>query len=532
MKTLKNEVVMSSKSEPQKAEQTTKSQPENSRRAFLGKALKLAGVTGMTGALASKTRTAQALPLNVSESDLVFLPTTQLAAMIQAKKISSLEMTSLFIDRILKVDPILNAVVTPCFDRAIAEAKIADAALARGVVKGPLHGVPMTIKDSIDTEGVVTTGGTQGRSHFVPEKDASVVARLRSAGAILMGKTNTPEFTLGGVSGLGTTANILFGMTRNPHNPKYTVYGSSGGAGAIVAAGGSPFDIGSDFGGSVRSPSHACGIAGLKPTTGRVPRTGHIVGYGGAFDSYQQLGPMARYVEDLELILPIISGPDYLDAIIYDIPLGKTSSVSIPNLRVGYYMQQGQGAAGPAREVAATIESAVAALKRAGCSVREDTPPRIMEAMELRSELRNADGNAWQKRLTEHYGTIVPGPSRKFDLPQSEASKFTAMFAQQDSIKSDILKFMENYDVLITPVRSIPVPPIGDPDQIGALPGSSFTAIYNITGYPAGVVRGGHSDDGLPIGVQVVGQPWMEHVVLAVMKFLEQELEGYQRPNL
>jgi len=140
--------------------------------------------------------------------------------------------------------------------------------------------------------------------------------------------------------------------------------------------------------------------------------------------------------------------------------------------------------------------------------------------------------HAWQKRLTEHYGTIVPGPSRKFDLPQSEASKFTAMFAQQDSIKSDILKFMENYDVLITPVRSIPVPPIGDPDQIGALPGSSFTAIYNVTGYLAGVVRGGHSDDGLPIGVQVVGQPWMEHVVLAVMKFLEQELEGYQRPPL
>ena len=170
MKTLKNEVVMSSKSDPQKAEQPSKSQPDNSRRAFLGKALKLAGVTGVTGALASKTRTAQALPLNVSESDLVYLPTTQLAAMIQAKKISSLEMTSLFIDRILKVDPILNAVVTPCFDRAIAEAKIADAALARGVVKGPLHGVPMTIKDSIDTEGVVTTGGTQGRSHFVPEK--------------------------------------------------------------------------------------------------------------------------------------------------------------------------------------------------------------------------------------------------------------------------------------------------------------------------------------------------------------------------
>lgn len=472
------------------------------------------------------------LDSTISQSDLIFLPVTQLAEMVRSRKISSLELTNLYIDRIQRVDPILNAVVTPCFERAISEARSADEALARGVVKGPLHGVPMTIKDSIDTEGVVTTGGTQGRSHFVPEKDATVVARLRAAGAVLMGKTNTPEFTLGGVSGLGTTANILFGMTRNPHNPKYTVYGSSGGAGAIVAAGGSPFDIGSDFGGSIRSPSHACGIAGIKPTTGRVPRTGHIVGYGGAFDSYQQLGPMARYVEDLELILPIISGPDYLDAIIYDMPLGVTDSVSIPELRVGYYLQQGQGAAGPAREVEATIESAVAALKGAGCSVREDTPPRIMEAMELRTELRNADGNAWQKRLTEGYGTVVPGPSRKFDLPQAEASDFTEMFARQDSIKSDILKFMQNYDVLISPVRSIPVPPIGDPDQIGGLPGSSFTAIYNVTGYPAGVVRGGHSEEGLPIGVQVVAQPWMEHVVLAVMKFLEKEMEGYQRPSI
>jgi len=418
--------------------------------------------------------------------------------------------------------------VMPCFDRALAEAKAADEALAKGKSKGPLHGVPMTIKDSIETEGVISTGGTQGRSHYIPPRDATVVARLRAAGGILLGKTNTPEFTTGGVSGLGTTANILYGMTRNPYDTRYTVYGSSGGAGAIVAAGGSPFDIGSDFGGSIRGPSHACGLAGIKPTSGRVPRTGHIIDYGGAFDSYQQLGPMARRVEDLVTILPLISGPDYLDAAIQAVPLGEVTSVKLGGLRVAIYTQQGPGAAGSASEVVAVIQAAAKALESAGCAVTEDVPPRIMEGDELRRRLTIGDGNAWQKRLTEHYKTIVPGPARKFDQPQVPVAEFIAMLEQQDSIKTDILTFMEKYDLLICPVRSTPVPMIGDPDKTADLAGSSFTSIFNITGYPAGVVRGGTCQNKLPIGVQVVGRPWTEHVVFAAMAHLEQALGGYQ----
>ena len=467
-----------------------------------------------------------------TETDPLFMSATKLAGLIRSKQISSVEAVQNFVDRIHAVNPLINAVVTPCFERAFAEAKAADAMLAKGESMGPLHGVPMTIKDSIDTAGVVTTGGTQGRSHFVPEKDASAVARLRAAGAILLGKTNTPEFTLGGVSGLNTTSNILFGMSRNPYNTKFSTYGSSGGAGAIVAAGGSAFDIGSDFGGSIRSPSHANGVAGLKPTTGRIPRTGHIVGYGGMFDSYQQLGPMARKVEDLVLLLPIVSGPDNLDAIIYDVPITEPSSVDVASLRVAHYTQQGPGGMKATREVQAVVDKAVAALKSAGCQVTEDTPPRIMEALDVRTELRNADGNAWQERLTKSYGTIVPGPSRRFDYPLIPMPRVTEMLEIQDEIKSEILAFMEDYDILICPVRGFPVSEIGDPLKTRAMPGGSFTAIFNVTGYPAGVVRGGTDSNGVPIGFQVVGRPWADGVVLAVMAYLESQLGGYEKPNI
>jgi amidase len=232
--------------------------------------------------------------------------------MIRERKISSSELVDLCLRQIDAVNPKINAVVALCADRARAEAKAADAKTAKGESLGPLHGVPFTIKDSLETEGVITTAGSLGLKSFLPKKDATVVARLRRGGAILLGKSNTPEFTLGG--GTRGTYNLVYGQTNNPYNTAHSPRGSSGGAAAIVAAGGSPFDIGSDFGGSIRSPAHACGIVGLKPTTGRVPRTGHWPGYGGAFDLYQQLGPLARWVEDMVTILPILSGPDFRDA--------------------------------------------------------------------------------------------------------------------------------------------------------------------------------------------------------------------------
>ena len=226
-----------------------------------------------------------------------------LAESIATRALSSEEVARTFLERIEAVNPQLNAVVQLASERALTEARAADAALARGESHGPLHGVPMTIKDSLDTEGVVSTGGTKGRAAFVPERDATVVSRLRAAGAILLGKTNTPELTLS-----FETNNAIYGRTSNPYDVDRTSGGSSGGAAAIVAAGGSPFDIGSDFGGSIRLPAHCCGIAGIKPSSGRVPRTGHIYPFGGVLDSFQQIGPLARSVDDLALLLPLLSG--------------------------------------------------------------------------------------------------------------------------------------------------------------------------------------------------------------------------------
>ena len=218
--------------------------------------------------------------------DIIYASARTMARAIQEKEVSAVELVDAHLARIEEVNPTINAVVQLAAERARAEAAEADAALARGESKGALHGVPFTLKDSIDTEGVITTGGTLGRKNYVPDADATVAARLRAAGGILLGKSNTPELTLA-----AETDNLVYGRTNNPFDVSRTTGGSSGGAGAIVTCGGAAFDIGSDTGGSVRYPAHFCGIAGLKPNSGRVPRTGHIVSHSmGAVDSLTQNG--------------------------------------------------------------------------------------------------------------------------------------------------------------------------------------------------------------------------------------------------
>ena len=193
-------------------------------------------------------------------SELIYASATAVAKAIRTKEVSSEEVVKAYVQRIKDVNPQLNAVVRLDAEGALVEARRSDEELAKGDLRGPLHGVPMTIKDALDTAGVISSGGTQGRSSFVPEQDATVVARLRAAGAILLGKTNTPELTLG-----FETVNLVYGRTNNPYDVSRTCGGSSGGAAAIIAAGGIPFDIGSDTGGSIRLPSHVCGTAGIRP---------------------------------------------------------------------------------------------------------------------------------------------------------------------------------------------------------------------------------------------------------------------------
>ncbi len=507
--------------------------PLPSRRAFLRSFPYLGGaLVPAFAALTPATARAAFLTSSDPTDDPVFMSAVKLAQLIREKKLSSVEVVKAHFARIDAVNPKINAVVQFCRERALAEAAAADQSLASGKILGPLHGVPMTIKDSWDTEGVISTGGTQGRANFIPQKDATVVARLRAAGAILLGKSNTPEFTLGGISGLGTTVNLIYGMSKNPYDVTRSTAGSTGGGGAIIAAGGSPFDIGTDFGGSIRGPAHNNGIAGIKPQTGRVPRTGHIVDFGGVFDSYQQGGPMSRRVEDLILLMPIISGPDDLDALIAPMPWTEPATVDLKKLRVAYYLKLSPEAPSPTKEMADVVLAGAKFFESLGCKVTESAPPGAVAASELSAKLREGDGNAWQKRLTEKYGTTVPGPNRRFDFPLIETEEFTKLLEERDAWRSTMLAWVKNYDLILCPPAVGPAQKIGDRSNEGRGRNFGYTTTYNLTGWPSGVVRAGTSPEKLPLGLMLTGQPWREDIVLAAMGAIESRFGGWQKPPL
>ncbi|MDR3415104.1 MAG: amidase [Nevskia sp.] len=496
------------------------------RRGFLG-------TTAAASTALALTRFSPNAYADAGAGDFVTKSASKMAKLIRDKHISAVEAVNRCYARIDEVNPKINAVVAVCRERALAEAKAADEALASGKLLGPLHGVPFTIKDSFDTEGVVSTGGTLGRKGFVPGKDATVVARVRKAGGILLGKTNTPEFTLGG-GGKGTV-NLVYGLTRNPYNLGYQPSGSSGGAGAIVASAGSYFDIGSDYGGSIRGPAFANGIAGIKPTLGRCPRTGHIVGYGGAFDSFQETGPLARRVEDLYLILSLICGPDNWDAAMAPVPLRDPAKVDLKKLRIAYYTSNGQ--MDPTAEIQGLVKQCVGYFSSLGCSVTEDQPPKMKELSEVRQEFEGADDRDHIRRLLKKHGTTQASPGLRVDGKELASADFTRLCEEMDAIKSEQLAWFEKYDMIVCPAsQRAPIPLDYEPPggREAAMRGGSYTSEYNTTGWPAGVVRAGTStsDPGLPLGIQVVAQPWREDVVLAALAHIESKTGGWQMPPL
>ena len=461
-------------------------------------------------------------------TDITCASAKAIAGAIRDREMSAVEVVQAHLDRIAQVNNKLNAVVCLCTERALEEAQKADASLAHGDAVGPLHGVPMTLKDSLDTEGVVTTAGTIGRHDFIPDRDATVTARLRAAGAILLGKSNTPELTWS-----GETDNDVYGRTNNPFDLERSPGGSSGGAAAIVSACGSPFDIGSDTGGSIRAPAHLTGIAGMKPNSGRVPRTGHVIGYTmGAIDSFTQNGPMARYVEDLALILPIISGPDWIDPAIVDMLLGDPTEVDLSNLRVAFYTDP-PGFKPPDEDTRNTVQSAVNALTNIVASIEEDVPQPLSRIPDLNDRSSEGDGGAGTRRLLDKIGTTDISPRLAKWLDEAElipTAEFTEALEDLDQYRSEMLRFMRDYDVIISPTTAAAAQPHGEYSKEEGY--AIYTHPYNLTGWPATVVRCGTSSEGLPIGVQVVARPWREDVSLAVAAFLESALGGWQKPPI
>jgi amidase len=469
-------------------------------------------------------------PRIIPADDLLAAPVTEIARAIREGAVTSRELTLGYLQRIEAVNPGLNAIVHVSATQAMEAAQRADAALAAGVATGPLHGVPMTLKDSIDTAGVQTTWGTLGRADFVPQRDATVASRLKAAGAVLLGKTNTPEFTLS-----FETDNLVFGRTRNPFDPARSPGGSSGGAAAAVTSALCAFDIGSDTGGSIRVPSHCCGTAGLKPTQGRVPRTGHAVSFGGIHDSLTQLGPIARSVADLELIIRIIAGPDGHDPFIPPVPLRDSSAVGIRGLRVGWHADNGIFT--PSPDIQAATAAAARALADVGAATREVVPAPLPRSLEELDPLFvwNADGGAWIQRMLDAAGTNKPHPLIAEQITERwrvDSSEFTRLMERRDRFRGAMLAFMQDYDALLTPVTGFAAPPFGTAEDEARFPGYSYTQVYNLSGQPAVVVRCGTSPEGLPIGVQIAAQPWREDVALAVARHLETVFGGWQAPPL
>jgi amidase len=421
-------------------------------------------------------------------------PAIEIAEQIRSRAVSSSEVVGAFLQRIERVNPQINAVVQIAPD-GLERAKNADAALARGEIVGPLHGVPFTVKDIFDTAGIISAAGITDRATFVPEHDAVVVARMRAAGAILIGKTNCPP---GG--GGGVTDNPVYGRTNNPYGLDRTTAGSSGGEAAIQAAGGSPLGIGSDSGGSLRLPAHYCGIATIKPTTGRVPNTGAFQLPGGLSDTRSQIGPMSRFVADLGPTLAVIAGPDWRDSGVVPVPLGREEDVHVTGLRVAWYDDDGDVT--PTTATKETVRATTQALADAGATVEPTRPPALRDAL-----------------------SITQGYWGMSDLKGNEVE---ALFERWDAFRSDMLQFMTRYDVILCPVDQHPAPchDAADPHRF------AYTLAFSLCGLPCAVVRAGTSDDGMPIGVQIVARPWDDHVALAVARQVELFSGGWQPPPL
>jgi amidase len=443
-----------------------------------------------------------------------------LATAIRDGRISSETAVRAYLDRIDAVNPALNAVVQLRRDAAIAEARAADK-VPRDK-RGLLHGVPVTIKDSLDTAGIISTGGTKGRANYVPPRDATAVARLRAAGAIVLGKTNTPDLTMS-----FETDNLVYGRTNNPFDLTRTPGGSSGGAAAIVAAGGSPLDIGSDTGGSIRVPSHFCGIAGIKPTAGRVSRAGHIIDFTGPAQSLTHMGPLARRVDDLAFALSIIAGPDDIDPHVVAAPMGDHTKVPVRNLRVAHFTSL--GSIEPTAETASAVERALKILENAGSRLTPVQIPGADDIYAVYTGLMWGDGGAGLKRILARWGTTE---SPLFDRIRSattlSSADYSAQYERLDVWRSSLLRLFSDYDVLICPVNGGPAPLHGTFSR----PAAAYTQLFDLTGWPSTVIRAGTSPEGLPLGVQCVAHPWREDVSLAVARHLETALGPFPGPSL
>ncbi|ARC55491.1 Acylamidase [Frondihabitans sp. 762G35] len=453
--------------------------------------------------------------------DIIYLDATELAARIKSGELTSVQVVQAYLDRIRAVDPKINAIVT-INDNALTEAKAADDALAAGKEVGPLHGVPFTVKDSIDTDGILTQRGSPIFKGRTPDEDAVAVARMKAAGGIVLAKTNLPEFSYSTESN-----NLLTGRTNNPYNLDRTSGGSSGGESAAIAAGLSPIGLGTDLAISVRGPASHTGIAAIKPTHGRIPMTGV---WPRVPRRDWHVGPMARTIRDLELGYSIMRGPDGHDGFAITpntVDAGKRDAAP-QDLRVAWFTDSGLGPVDP--QVADTVRQAAEALKAASVHVEEIDIPTLhhdnplalfnkQHVMELKPAMADATKGHEDLRFTMSKTMLA--------TPDTSVEDYVAAEQGFERIRDAYAEVFTKYDAVLLPVLPIPAHEhdktefVIDGQTVDATHIQTFTVQFNITGMPALSMRFGTSSDGLPIGVQIAG-PWhAESTVFNVASLLE-----------
>ena len=481
-------------------------------------------------------------------TDLGLRSAVELVAMLQKGDVGSRELLDHYVARVERLNPALNAVVTLDVERARKAADAADQARARGAILGPLHGLPMTIKDTLETAGLRTTAGATMLAEHVPATDAIVVERVRAAGAVIFGKTNTPPF-----AGDVQTFNPVFGVTRNPWNLERTPGGSSGGSAVAIAAGLAGAEIGSDIGGSIRTPAHCCGVYGHKPTHGIVPGRGHIPGPPGTLGEYDLgvMGPLGRSADDLALLLDVLAGPDAIDAKAWRLTLPPPRRRSLRDYRVAVWLDDPFSPVDA--EVQARGTATVAALRAAGVTVDETARPvpdlgavhRCYEKLlwPILSGGMTAEDVAELAKVAD---ASPPDPTNLYDrftravtLKQRD---WLAVDEERQHLRRGWAEFFERFDVLICPVQPLPAIPHDHEETILSrtirVNGAErsyielivWAGLVTMALLPATSVPVGPGPSGLPIGLQIVGPYLEDRTTIDFARRLGEVIGGYVPP--
>jgi len=450
-------------------------------------------------------------------SELTSYSANALVKLISDHSVSPVEVMEAHLAIIDQLNPRLNAIVTIASD-LIEQAREAEVAVMRGAALGSLHGLPVTIKDTIETAGLRTTSGSLRRANFVPASDAPAVRRLKEAGAIVLGKTNAAELAME-----YTAENRVFGQTNHPQDASLTPGGSSGGEAAAIASCMSPCGLGSDLAGSIRIPAHFCGIVGLKPTVGQVPGAGQFPPSSGPYSLGASIGPMARRVEDLQLLFTVLSGNST--------PQPETNQLA--GQRVAWYSDDGVSPV--TNETRLAVEIAARALQEAGLVVGERRPPGIERGHDLWLKLFSRASvvqlrNVYQDHEDQGGDFVRWRLAKAHDEKPPTLDEYIGWWMERDKLRDELLLWMKDTPLLIAPVGATPAFAHGThkltvADQsVSTFRAFSYCQAFNVFDLPVVTVPAGRSAEGLPIGIQIVGLPFAERSVLAAGAIIEQAM--------